>query len=196
MTLKKYIAILLLFKLQDGLAQTDSVYYGERDPQVKTKAKNKNERLQKIKENMLYGGNFGAWFGNTTFINLSPSIGYRVTDDLQIGIGVIYNYASVRYSNGAKFSQSLYGSHSFARYMLTEDLFAQVQYDKLSQPNYYSTNPKMERVWVDYFLVGGGYRVAIGDKSALITSIMYNLTPHNLSIYSNPYFQMGFIAGF
>lgn len=196
MTLKKYIAVLALLQINIGLAQTDSVYYGDRAPELKKKEAIKRDHLQKIKDNMLYGGNFAAWFGASTFINVSPTIGYKITDDLHAGVGFIYNYASVRYSNGAKFSQSLYGSHVFARYLLTEDLFAQAQYDRLSQPNYYSTNWTKERVWVDYVLIGGGYRIMVGDHSAILTTIMYNLTPHNLSIYSNPYFQMGFVAGF
>ena len=187
--------ILFLFVIIVGLnnAQVDSVYYGE-NPSQKRKTK-KKQRNTEFRERLMYGGNFGIWFGTLTYLNLSPTIGYRVTDKFHVGIGGIYNYSSVRY-NKINYTQSLYGSHVFARYIVNDFLFIQSQYDRLNQPNYFSSNNNNERIWVDYVMVGGGFRQPLGDHAALMTTVMFNLTPHPLSVYSSPYIQIGIMAGF
>src|SRR6185369_4201295 len=43
------------------------------------------------------GGNFGLEFGTRTIINVSPQIGYRLTDKFVPGIGLTYIYYNYRY---------------------------------------------------------------------------------------------------
>ncbi len=174
-------------------AQTDSVYYGNKD-KSKQRKESLNSQRNKLKEKIFYGGNFAAWIGNPTFVNLSPLMGYKFTERFHGGIGVIYNYTSIRYSSGRNFSQSIYGGHSFLRFFVNETIFLQAQYDKLNQPDYFSAN-RNNRIWIDYTLVGGGYRSGFGNV-AFVAAILYNITPHRLSVYSNPYVQIGFIGGF
>jgi len=78
--------------------------------------------------------------------------------------------------------------------MVLDNAFVQLQYDKMNQPNYYSSGS--ERIWVDYVLAGGGYYQRIGDHAGMVFSILYNLTPNRNSVYQNPTIQMGFVAGF
>jgi hypothetical protein len=187
--------ILFLLLIINGLlvAQLDSVYYGENSSQ-KRKTESKKPYTE-IKERLMYGGNFAVWFGTYTYLNLSPTVGYRINNKLHAGIGGIYNYSSVRY-NKTNYTQSLYGTHVFARYLVNDFLFIQSQYDRLNQPNYFSSNNTNERIWIDYMMVGGGFRQSLGDHAALMTTVMFNLTPHPLSVYSSPYVQIGIMAGF
>ncbi len=182
----------LLFTVLTTAAQTDSVYYG-RDASVPPVRKERLRDKDWAKK-ITFGGNFQAWFGNPTFVFLSPTIGYMATSNLQLGIGGIYNYTSVNYGVYGKFSQSIFGGHSYARYIIAQNYFVQTQFDLLRQPDYFSPDAD-DKVWVDYLLVGGGFRQMLGPRAALMTSIMYNLTPHPYSIYpSRVIVQFGFVG--
>jgi hypothetical protein len=173
-------------------SQVDSVYYGQKPSDKKVKKEPKDDSW---KENFSWGGNIQAWLGNPTFILLSPTIGYIPFKNFNVGIGGIYNYTSYNSSFGS-YSQSIYGGHSYIRYTIVESYFLQAQYDKLLQPDLFSAEPN-DKIWVDYFLVGGGFRQNIAEKTALTTSIMYNVLPNQLSIYpSRIIIQFGIVGRF
>lgn len=175
-------------------AQTDSVYYGNTRNDTSHKAR--KPRNKDWLEKVTYGGDFQLSFGSYTNIYLAPTIGYTPFNRFNFGIGFIYNYVSINYSGYGRFEQTVYGGHSYARYFFGESFFAQAQFDHLLQPNVFNFNNPREKVWVDYLLVGGGYRQSLGKNAALVTSIMINLTPTRLSLYPNPIFQIGFVGGF
>jgi hypothetical protein len=116
---------------------------------------------------------------------------------VNVGVGLIYNYSSINYGPPyGKMSQSIYGAHTYARYIIAQTYFVQAQFDKLYQPDWFSRIPN-DKTWVNYFLVGGGFRQPVGSKAAIMTSIMYNLTPSPLSIYpGRVVIQFGFVSGF
>ena len=186
---------LLLILCGSLTAQTDSVYYGS--PAPKDSTKREKERNNDWMEKLTYGGNFQLQFGTFTFIYLSPTIGYTPFEEFNFGVGLIYNYISLDYGKPyGKVSQSVFGGHSYARYFVTDNVFLQSQYDMLRQPDVYSTRSDAKK-WVKYVLVGGGFRQPIGDKAALSSSILYNLTPDRLSIYpSRIIIQFGFMGNF
>jgi hypothetical protein len=188
--MKNLLIFLIILISYASTCQTDSVYTGN----VTSKSP-KYLANNEWKEKVTYGGNFQVWIGNPTFVLLSPTIGYIPFNNFNFGVGVIYNYSSFDYGFG-RISQSVYGGHSFARYVIRDHYFLQVQYDKLKQRNFLSQDPKA-KTWVDYLLVGGGLRQPVGERSALLASLMYNLTPSPLSIYPNRIIaQFGFVGGF
>ena len=189
------IIFVIIFSLAENLySQTDSVYTGNKAPGVK---KINHEKREEWKKKTFFGTNFQAQFGSITFIYLSPSIGYIPFKKCNIGVGAIYNYASANIAGYGHFSQSIFGGHSYIRYFLTQNFFAQAQFDKLLQPDWYNLKDPGKKVWVDYALVGAGYSQPIGNLAAFNTSIMYNLTPQALSIYPSQYIiQIGFTARF
>jgi hypothetical protein len=186
--------VFLIFICLQHTAQTDSVYYG--DPAKDTMRKVRKERNNDWLDKVTYGGNFQLSFGTYTNIYLAPTIGYTPFKRFNFGAGFIYNYVSINYSGYGRFEQTIYGGTSYARYYFGESFFGQAQFDYLLQPNVFNYKNPKEKVWVEYFLVGGGYRQMLGKRAALVTSIMVNLTPNKLSLYPNPIFQVGFVGGF
>lgn len=200
--MKSILTILITFYTTVMVAQVDDVYTGEEKQNKKDKknSKSSSPNWQNLKEKLVYGGfimpGYGASsFGNTFYVSANPNVGYRITEKLMAGVGFNYNYINFRPRSGGSIVQSIYGPNAFARYLVFDNVFAQVQYDKLNQPDYFSPFAR-ERIWVDYVLAGGGYYQKIGERSALVLSIMYNLTPNRNSVYRNPIIQMGFIGGF
>jgi len=185
--------ILILFLVSSAVhAQVDSVYTGAPPDKIRKRKTMDNDWMKKI----TYGGNFHAWFGNPSSIYLSPTIGYSPINEVNFGVGMIYNYMSSDAGYYGHFTQSIFGGHSYLRYIIANSYILQVQFDRLNQPNLF-VYPHEENLWVNYLLAGGGFRHRISDKAALTSSLMYNLTPHPLSIYpSRLIIQFGFIGGF
>lgn len=174
------------------IAQTDSVYYGTREELPK---KEKVKKKEDILEKMNYGGSFQLFFGTTTFIYLAPTVGISPLEKLNVGLGPVYSYWSVK-SGGKTYSQSLIGGQVYGRYALLENLSAVVHYDKLYQPDWNSYTPD-HKIWVDYTMLGFAYTQPAGDNTVFYTSLLYNVTPHRSSIYpSNFAFQFGITVGF
>jgi len=190
------IGISLILVLTGSLlfAQVDSVYVGR--PVEKKQNTKKSLRSQEWRNSMTWGGNFHGWFGNPSFILLSPTVGFCPYKNVNVGFGIIYNYTSYKTYAGT-YSQSIWGGHSYLRYTIAESYFFQVQYDKLYQPNLMSMFDPNDRIWVNYLMLGAGFRQRLGGNAALTTSLMYNLSPNPLSIYpSRVLLQFGVIGGF
>ncbi len=187
------LVFLLVLVLNNLQAQRDSVYYGT--PNSQLNKKNENKKNDAWKEKLTWGGNAQLWIGNPTFIFLSPTIGLMPFKNVNVGLGIIYNYTSYRSSYG-EYSQSIFGGHSYVRYLIGESYFLQAQYDRLYQPDFLSSS-RDARAWVDYLLVGGGFRQMIGERTALMTSLMYYVNPSPLSIYQNRFIiQFGIMGTF
>lgn len=192
-----FVIFILLLVFQNSNAQVDSVYTGENSYGKKHKPRQQSEKLQAFKERLSYGGMVMPGYsmsnyGNVFYVVANPNIGYKVNDDLTIGVEANYSYTSLKSKYGS-YTQSIYGPGAFARYKVTRSLFLQVQYDKLNQPDYYASISK--RIWVDYLYAGGGYFQKLGQNSAVVYSILYNLTPTKNSVYFNPLIQIGVVVG-
>jgi hypothetical protein len=185
--------VVIAFSCFSLKGQVDSVYYGQ--PPGKEAKKRVEPKDESWKKDFSWGGNVQAWIGNPTFILLSPTLGYTPFKNFNVGLGGIYNFTSYSSIYGT-YSQSIFGGHSYVRYTIADSYFVQAQFDKLFQPDLLSIEPN-DRVWVDYLLIGGGFRQAVGEKVALTTSIMYNVNPDPLSIYpSRIIIQFGVIGNF
>ena len=151
------------------------------------------KEFENFKDRLYFGGNFGAWFGSTTYINLSPLVGCKINKEFSVGGGITYNYYS-QTKFGQKFTSTIYGGNVFARYLIFENAFAQIGWDRLSVPEFFSPI-KNSRVWVDNILLGGGYRQAFSERGSFVAAIFYNINQSPLSPYPNPIIQIGFNVG-
>ena len=151
------------------------------------------KEFEKFKDRLYLGGTVGAWFGTSTYVNLSPIIGVKINKQFSVGVGAIYNYYSQTYA-AKKYVSTLYGGSGFARYFVMENLFAQVGLDRISVPDY-RTGILNSRAWVDNVLIGAGYRQQFSDKGTIVAMIFYNVNQTPLSPYQNPIIQIGFNVG-
>lgn len=184
------ILIILTFAIQIARAQDTPLPPSISPP---SNLQNEPKQFEKFKDRLYFGGTVGAWFGSTTYVNLSPILGIKINKQLSVGVGVIYNYYSQIYA-GKKYVSTIYGGSTFARYFVLENLFAQVGWDRLSVPDY-TTGLINSRAWVDNILVGGGYRQQFSDNGTVVAMIFYNINQSPLSPYQNPIIQIGFNIG-
>jgi len=161
------------------------------------------ENKNKFSDRLFTGGNLGLQFGTQTMIEISPIIGYKITDKISTGIGVTYRYYRVKdynYLPPQIYKTSIYGGSLFARYYIFENFFLHGEYEALNMetavfnPNsLYHTG---DRFWIGNLLGGGGYRQAIGGKSYLSIMILYNFNETPFSPYRNPIIKIGMDLGF
>jgi hypothetical protein len=201
---KLFFALLLVlitsFQLyaqqEDGVDAEDAQEEATAPQKADTKD-NKNKPEMSAKDRIVFGGDFGLSFGvNSGIINISPLIGYRITDRMTVGGGFTYLYMRGRlagYSTSNIIgSYTMYGPRAYARLGVTESLFAHCELEYLNLPYRKSTTGESLRGWVPMLWLGGGYRVPIGERSAFLLYVTYNVLhassyPRNDGIIYSPY---------
>lgn len=142
-------------------------------------------------ERLVYNGNVGLSLGDITVVNLSPGVGYKVTENFVAGIGGTYLYYNDR---TFQFRTSVYGGRLYGQYLINSFLFGYGEYEVLNgQFDYF--NPG-ERINVVSPMIGGGVYQRMGGSAGYYMMVLWNL---NDSRYSpngrNPIFRAGFAVG-
>ena len=193
--MKIKILIIVLFNLVTVL----SFAQREEDPAVKD--------LQ-FNQRLVYGGGFGMQFGNVTLLDFSPTIGYRVSDQLTLGTGISYKYNYIKgYTldpNSGRwydYNSNIYGGSIWGRYYLLQNIFAHVEIEQLRIDYKYtsvsSTEPTMVKNGIDVtsVLVGGGYRQPLGGRVFFNILVLFNLNETDFTPYNNPIIRAGISVG-
>lgn len=150
---------------------------------------------------VVFGGNFGASFGTyESLVALAPSVGYRFTEKLTLGAGVIYQYYGIKipqYKINYNFNN--YGSRLYGTFQITESLIAHTELESLNLEyvNYNNSGipDGTNRRTINSWFVGGGYRQYISNKSTIDLMLLYNLNESTYSIYNNPLIRVSFGIG-
>jgi len=150
--------------------------------------KQKEEKSFSLSDRIFFGGDFGLQFGTITSINVSPQVGYRFTNWLNAGITGTYIYYSDKRYN---YQTSIYGGGIFTQIIPVKFLLlhAEVSYLNLDS---YTNYPNIKRVWDMPVLVGGGYRMPVGEKGSINYMILWNINETENSPYSNPIIRLNF----
>ena len=154
-----------------------------------------SQQKEKAKEGFTWdkvviGGNFGASFGQYTFVNVSPNVGYYFAKNLIIGVGGTYIY----YDEPFYGSSNMFGGRVFSNYFLFEHFVLHAEYEVLNM-EVYDFYGFSERKNIGSLLVGGGLRSALGGRSFASIMLLYNLNESVYSPYSNPLLRVGFGIG-
>lgn len=141
--------------------------------------------------NRLYtGGNVSFnIFNNTTYFDISPIIGYRVTNEFSAGVGLKYIY--IGSNQQPRFSTSMYGGSLFARYLFFENFIAHTEFEMINLELSDPLTAEVSREWVPLALVGGGYRSNIGGRSYIQIMLLYDIIGDERNPYrfSSPFGQ-------
>lgn len=145
MLLLKILPLLLLFFLSSSC-------YGQ-------EIKNKKNNDRTFKDRIFLGGSLGFSLGsNSSLIEVSPIVGYAVTEKFVVGLGLTYKYyrykdyyATIDNGNYTGFydlTTNIYGGSLWMRYFLTgigipviENIFLHAEIEPLVFNNNYRYNP-------------------------------------------------------
>ncbi len=148
-----------------------------------------------LKDRLFFGGNIGLSFGSLTYINVAPTIGYKITEKFGMGLGPTYTYYNDRRFVNYKYETQIYGGRTFARYQALESilLYSEFEVVNIEVPDLLFT--KLIRTNVPSLFVGGGYTQQMGSNSAVTLMILYNVMESDYKIYENPILRLGFNFG-
>ncbi len=178
-------AIGLLFCIMQGMAQkqNEEDYVGE--PEKTNSAQTKKS----WKDRLVFGGNLGGTLGTYSYLQINPTVGYKVTDWWVNGIGLNYIYSGSR-----GYSQHVYGASAWSRAYIQRSIMLHTEFEYLTlnlrtpmNQNYTGNAP----VW----LVGGGYQ-SQGNGFGIGVLVLFDLLQHPNSPYTNPIFRIGGSIGF
>lgn len=174
----------------------------EEPVQIEGKKKPAEEKPRFV-DRLVFGGDIGLSVGTYTYINVSPAIGYRVTDRLTVGLGPIYIYESYKNYN---LKSSMYGIKAITSFTVlrSTDINPNFQIGNLilhMENEVINVKPLMydqfgpiygTRQWIDNFLIGGGLSQSLSSKFNVSVLILWDVTNNAYSPYSNPIFRIGF----
>lgn len=192
----KYIMVLLLIVGSAGLwAQTDA-------PRDSRPTSQKDERPTRpeprpITDRLWVGGNVGAGFGNiVTFVDVSPRVGYLLTDRFSLGTGFSYQYMRDNFFN---YASHIYGPNVFARYQALDFLFLHAEYEHLflRYLDDLTVNGPI-RVTAPGLYAGAGLSNGFGDgrtQGYIMVLYNFNETRFTPGPRRNPIIQFGFQVG-
>ncbi len=179
--MKQFLIILFIFFQFYSYSQ-------EYDPYTYQDIKKKPEGNERI----FFGGGLGLQFGTFTTIKFTPEIGYRITDNFDVGIGLYYLYTKNNYYH---YSDHIYGGKVFSRFYITPNFFLTGEYETLNIADYdiYTGQYTGTRIFIDGLPLGIGWRQQLGERFSVLTTLMYNVLQSEKTPYSNPIFRVSFI---
>lgn len=188
----------LIFSFTALSAQTQPIEPEERDKSATEKPADKP--AGSWKDRFVVGGNVGAQFGQQTYIELSPIIGYKITDMFTAGVGLTYQYFSVNFNNPAftdDYKATVIGPRAFLQHDLIYNFFAHSEFEHTWVKFSYEDAAIGEAtIDASAFFIGGGYNYMIGDNARFQIMILYDLLNGINSIYYSPWIvRMGFNVG-
>lgn len=154
-----------------------------------------------FRDRIFTGGGFGLSFGSySTFVSVSPLVGYRITDKLAAGVGFQYRYTKYKQYTPS-FSTNDYGTNIFVRYNVYSPFFLHAEYEYL---NYQLINSLGEKSRSGYnsVMAGGGIFQPVGRRAGFYVMALYNFSytdplPGEFSPYDSPLIlRAGITAGF
>ncbi len=155
----------------------------------------------------------GLLIGTVTSIELSPMLGYYVTNRFSVAAGFRYEYYkdSRAYFGLEPYKTSIYGPRAQVRYTFIENidnilplkmytaLFVQAENETLSLESEYFGFPNYSdegRFWKNFTLIGGGLRQPAGRNFFLNMVILWDIDNSIVSPYNNPILRIGFQYNF
>ncbi len=133
----------------------------------------------------VYGGNTGLGFtgGGGFTIYTTPSVGYKITNDLIGGIDGNFSWQTSNYSRS-----TIFGAGPFLRYFIGRQFYASANY------RHYFINQKIKQTETKYtdqeatLNLGAGYLQQLGSNAYLKIGANYNvLYKKDKSMMSNPF---------
>jgi len=216
-TLSIVLSLIFIFSIQqmsaqpaDTIAQEESVLpptskskQGDAATRYSTPPKAKSDWKKKI----YVGGYFGLSFGsNYSSVDISPIVGYRITKDFSMGVGVIYNYYSFETWNPIvgetqKYSFNNWGGRINANYVLFNliALGAEYQFINAERVSGYDDfgSPIYTKDPINILFVGGGISRRVGGNTSMYIMAYYDLLQDQYSPYGDQIvWRIGVSAGF
>lgn len=139
------------------------------------------------KERIFVGGYLGLQIGSYTFVEVSPIVGYRLTNRIDAGIGSTYQYSRGYLQDSGTHT---FGGSGFARFSILPQVFLHGEYELLNLETPLALNEQEDdRMWEENYFLGAGYRVRVGEKAFFNLMVLYNFNQDSHVYFQNPVYR-------
>ena len=173
------------------------VIQGFANDDTKLSLKDITETSKTPMKRFFVGGDIGATFGDYTQINISPMIGYRISEQVSTGLQFIYNH-SWQYINKDQVNQTTlqsntYGGNVFIQYSPISSFYLKGEFEYDSYTNYATTQGTKEDNAVPFIYLGAGYSKSISRYATFNAGIKVDVLNNENSPYEDftPFFYVG-----
>ena len=136
--------------------------------------KPEREWLQRI----VFGGGLGGGYSNGWNVNVTPWVGYKITEQFWAGLGLDYYYSSYNYQQtDRKDSYSVIGPKAFALYYVTPAINLGAKFSR----NTFNVTQTLNNVKykdsgaTNSLLLGGGYTQRVGGRGGIRLELYYDV---------------------
>jgi len=164
------------------------------------------EKDHPFRQRLYFGGDIGLSFGSSTYINLAPVVGYRITNRLSAGLGPIYIFERYKYYD---IQTSTYGGKVIASFAIIRNVYeyvnigignimlhAENEITNVQKMEYVTTTGRIyaldERLWIDNLLAGFGLNFPFSERAGINIYALWDITRNEFSPYSSPVIRLGF----
>lgn len=141
-----------------------------------------------------FGGGLGFGFGSNSYfdVQISPRVGYRLTEDLEAGIMGNFTLQSSKFYKSTMVGVGPFANYYFARSFYLGSSFQQYFINYKDKYTGYKNDTEESALYL-----GGGYMQKISTGSYFQIGLMYNvLYKENNSIFSSGLVpNVGFVIG-
>lgn len=144
----------------------------QKDADVKTK-KLEDFKDRSFQERLRIGGGFGLSFGSVANVNVSPMVGYELTEKFVAGVGVTIMYFKSDYYD---INTMYYGAKTLMMYKILPIINLMGELEFMNVEGSYQ-----QRQWITSPMLGAAYSQPLGSKfiKAAHISLLYNLNYNN-----------------
>jgi hypothetical protein len=162
----------------------ENTYQPKQQPKQRNQIPQESPLMQKLYFGCNLALRFYSYAGyNVFYYDVSPNVGYKITDKFSAGVQIIYNNTIETYGK-ASASYSIIGGGVFARFLVLKWFFLQLEYDILTTPPSYQFG---KRAISDEKLAGVGFKRNFTDKVSYYVTLMYDINPTlNSPYYYSP----------
>jgi len=194
--LKHFLIIFALFISTLGFSQEEDAYvFGDNSGATNNSDNGGGFDWDRV----TIGGGFYFQFGTNPYVAVSPRIGYFVTDNIVLGIGLSYVYEELNDPGFVPYTANTYTGRVYGQYIFNRMpllLHAEIEAASIGikyKDQFYG-NETIDMINV---YVGGGLKQSMGGFSYLYVMLLYNLneTKESNYIQPNPIIRIGIAIG-
>ena len=126
-----------------------------------------------------FGCGFGLNFVGGTTLGLSPNLTYNVSDKVAFGLGVQWNYLSIKNIQNT----TTYGANTFFQYRPSQKIMTLLEFAQLRVSTKTEIDDSKNSYWDSALFVGAGFNVTDKISVGAKFNLLYN---EDESVYSSP----------
>jgi len=192
--MRHVVLILSLAMSWASHAQSEWWFDSEERERDITGVDNREFTERSFKERLTLGGSGALQLGTNTLLGAAPQIGYRVNQDLVVGVGGTYYFQRFKQAFG-NIDNQIFGGGVFARQRLITRIFAHAEWEHINHQSGLFIDPP-QRTWTPLLWIGGGYYRGLSDRLGAGFTVLYDVTENPANPYDNPTFRGGLSLGF